>query len=74
MFSCLFLSLYLFTIGSFGMFLTRKHMIIMLISLELILLSSGLLFATLSIIMDDILGQIFSLLILTIALVKVLLV
>jgi len=49
------------------MFLVRKHIIIILISLELILLSINLNFVVFSIYLDDFMGQIFVLLVLTIA-------
>jgi len=61
------LSAFLFTIGVFGMFLSRKHIIIILISLELVLLSINLNFISFSIHLDDFLGQIYVLLILTVA-------
>ena len=67
MFIYLFLSLILFTIGSFGMFLSRKHIIIMLISLELLLLSININFVIFSAYLDDFLGQIYVLVILTVA-------
>lgn len=63
----LILSMSLFLIGSFGMFLSRKHVIIILISLELILLSCNINFVVFSVYLDDILGQIFALLVLTVA-------
>lgn len=48
------------------MFLERKNIIIILISLELILLSANINFVFFSILLDDLLGQIFALLILTV--------
>lgn len=57
----------LFLIGIYGIFLTRKNIIIVLMSIELLLLSLNLLFITVSITLDDILGQALSLYILTIA-------
>jgi NADH-quinone oxidoreductase subunit K len=61
----IFLSLFLFVVGSFGMFLSRKHVIIILISLELLILSINLNFIIFSVFLDDLLGQIYALLILT---------
>lgn len=61
------LSMCLFLIGTFGMFLSRKHVIIILISLELILLSTNINFVIFSVFLDDILGQIYALLVLTVA-------
>lgn len=63
----LLLSMSLFLIGTFGMFLSRKHVIIILISLELILLSTNINFVIFSVFLDDILGQIYALLVLTVA-------
>jgi len=61
------LSVCLFLIGTFGMFLSRKHVIIILISLELILLSTNINFVIFSVYLDDILGQLYALLVLTVA-------
>ncbi len=55
----------IFSIGVYGL-LARKHLIITLMSLELILLASTLNFIVFSIYLDDILGQIYGLLIFTI--------
>lgn len=63
----LLLSISLFIIGNFGMFLARKHIIIILISLELILLSVNINFVAFSVYLDDILGQVYALLVLTVA-------
>lgn len=63
----LVLSVSLFLVGTFGMFLSRKHVIIILISLELILLSININFVVFSIFLDDLLGQIYALLVLTVA-------
>jgi NADH-quinone oxidoreductase subunit K len=54
-------------LGFFGVFATRRNLIIIIISLELVLLSLNILFLTFSIYLDDLVGQFFSLLILTIA-------
>jgi|SRR5271156_3532015 len=63
----LIISTLLFIIGVLGMFLSRKHIIIILISLELIYIALSINFVVFSIFLDDILGQIFCLLILTVA-------
>jgi NADH-quinone oxidoreductase subunit K len=63
----LILSISLLLIGTFGMFLSRKHVIVILISLELILLSININFVVFSIYLDDFLGQIYALLVLTVA-------
>lgn len=62
-----FFCLILFIVGSVGVFITRKNIIVVLMSIELMLLSVNLLFIFLSIYLDDIVGQVFSLYILTIA-------
>lgn len=49
------------------MFIFRKHIINILISLELILLSINMNFIIFSLILDDLLGQIYALLVLTLA-------
>lgn len=67
MFVYVVLSFLLFLIGTFGMFLSRKHVIIILISLELILLSANINFVVFSVFLDDFLGQIYALLVLTVA-------
>lgn len=61
------LSFSLFIIGIAGIFITRRNIIIIIMSIELILASVNLLFIFLSIYLDDIYGQIFALYILTIA-------
>jgi len=61
------LTVLMFVIGIFGMFLTRNHIIIILISLELILLAININFIVFSIFFDDLLGQTYALLILTVA-------
>jgi len=66
MFIHLLLSLILFVIGIFGLFLSRKNIILIIMSLELMLLSINYNFLFLSTYLDDLLGQLFSLLILTI--------
>lgn len=66
MFIHLLLPLILFTIGIFGLFLSRKNIILIIMSLELMLLSINYNFLFLSTYLDDLLGQLFSLFILTI--------
>jgi len=61
------LAIILFIIGILGMFIFRKHIINILISLELILLSINMNFIIFSLILDDMLGQIYALLVLTLA-------
>lgn len=57
----------MFIIGSFGTFLVKKHIIIILIAFELILLSITINFVIFSIYLDDLLGQLYALLVLTVA-------
>lgn len=49
------------------MFFSRKHLIIILICLEILILSSIILFTFSSILFDDLLGQVIGLFILTVA-------
>jgi NADH-quinone oxidoreductase subunit K len=57
----------LFTLGVFGIFLNRKNIIIILMSVELILLSVNINFVAFSAELNDLAGQVFALLILTVA-------
>jgi len=57
----------LFLIGTLGLILNRKNIIITVMSIELMLLSVNLNFIIFSIYLDDITGYIFVLFILTIA-------
>ena len=58
---------FLFCLGLFGIILNRQNIIIVLMSIELLLLSINLNFIYFSVYIDDILGQIFTLYVLTIA-------
>jgi NADH-quinone oxidoreductase subunit K len=57
----------LFTLGVFGIFLNRKNVIIILMSVELILLAVNLNLVAFSAFLNDLTGQIFALLVLTVA-------
>ena len=57
----------LFTIGIFGIFLNRKNIIIILMSIELILLSVNINLVAFSAFLHDLAGQVFALLVLTVA-------
>lgn len=57
----------LFISGIFGILSNRTNILIILMSIEIILLSSNLNFVVLSIYLDDFTGQIFSLFVLTVA-------
>lgn len=57
----------LFTLGVFGIFLNRKNVIVILMSVELILLAVNINFVAFSAFLGDLMGQIFALLVLTVA-------
>ena len=57
----------LFTIGIFGIFLNRKNVIIILMSVELILLSVNINLVAFSSFLGDMVGQVFAMLVLTVA-------
>src|ERR1700758_560073 len=65
MFILLSFSTLLFIIGVLGLYLNRKHAIMILISLELLILSVNINFIISSIYLDDLLGLIYSLINLT---------
>lgn len=65
--SILILTCVLFFIGLLGIILNRKNILIVIMSIELLLLAVNLNFAAFSIYLDDIVGQIFILFILSIA-------
>jgi NADH-quinone oxidoreductase subunit K len=57
----------LFTIGVFGMFLNRRNVIIILMSIELMLLAVNINFVAFSAYLNDLAGQVFTMFILTVA-------
>ena len=57
----------IFTIGVIGIFLNRKNVIVILMSIELILLAVNINLVSFSIFLQDLSGQIFTLFILTVA-------
>lgn len=61
------IAMFLFLIGLSGIFLNRKNILLLLMSIELMLLAINLNFIIFSVFLDDILGQVFALLILTVA-------
>ena len=63
----LLISISLFLIGVIGIFLIKKNIIIILMSIELMLLSINMNFILFSVYLDDIVGQIFALFVLTVA-------
>jgi len=63
----LILAAIIFTIGVIGIFLNRKNVIIILMSIELILLAVNINLVSFSIFTQDLTGQIFAMFILTVA-------
>jgi NADH-quinone oxidoreductase subunit K len=57
----------LFTLGVFGIFLNRKNVIIMLMSIELMLLAVNINLVAFSTFLNDMVGQVFAMLVLTVA-------
>ena len=57
----------LFVIGIFGIFLNRKNVIVILMSIELMLLSVNINLVAFSSFMHDLVGQVFALFVLTVA-------
>jgi len=57
----------LFTLGIFGIFLNRKNVIIILMSIELILLAVNINLVSFSSFLGDIVGQVYALFVLTVA-------
>ena len=64
--NCATISFLLFLIGMFGLFLNQKNILIMLMSLEIMFLSLSFNLILSSVYLDDIIGQIFALLVLTV--------
>jgi NADH-quinone oxidoreductase subunit K len=61
------IALILFLIGLTGIFLNRKNILLLLMSIELMLLAINFNFIIFSVFLDDLLGQLFALLVLTVA-------
>ncbi|MBV9992503.1 MAG: NADH-quinone oxidoreductase subunit NuoK [Alphaproteobacteria bacterium] len=57
----------LFTIGVFGIFLNRKNIIVILMSIELILLGVNINFVAFSAYLHDLAGQVMAMFVLTVA-------
>jgi NADH-quinone oxidoreductase subunit K len=57
----------LFTLGIFGIFLNRKNVIVILMSIELILLAVNINLVAFSAFLGDLVGQVFALFVLTVA-------
>jgi NADH-quinone oxidoreductase subunit K len=63
----LVLAAILFTIGVFGIFLNRKNVIVILMSVELLLLAVSINMVAFSTFLGDLVGQVFALVVLTVA-------
>ncbi len=57
----------LFTLGIFGIFLNRKNVIIIMMSIELMLLAVNINLVAFSVFLNDLMGQIFAMFVLTVA-------
>ena len=57
----------LFTLGIFGIFLNRRNVIIILMSVELMLLAVNINFVAFSAFLHDLVGQVFAMFVLTVA-------
>jgi NADH-quinone oxidoreductase subunit K len=57
----------LFALGIFGIFLNRKNVIVILMSVELMLLAVNINFVAFSVFLEDLVGQIFAMFVLGIA-------
>jgi NADH-quinone oxidoreductase subunit K len=57
----------LFTLGIFGIFLNRKNVIIILMSIEMMLLAVNINFVAFSSFLGDLVGQVFAMFVLTVA-------
>jgi len=61
------LNLFIYFCGLLGLVINRKNIVIMLISIELLILGTNLNFIIFSIFLDDLSGQIYSILLLALA-------
>ncbi len=57
----------LFTLGIFGIFLNRRNVIVILMSIELMLLAVNIIFVAFSAFLHDLVGQVFAMFVLTVA-------
>lgn len=57
----------LFMLGVFGIILNRKNIIVILMSIELILLAVNINFVAFSVFLNDMVGQVFAMFVLTVA-------
>ncbi len=61
----------LFTLGIFGIFLNRKNVIVILMSIELMLLAVNINMVAFSTHLQDLVGQVFTMIVLTVAAAEV---
>ncbi len=61
------INLYIFFLGVLGVLTNRRHYLVIIICIEMMLLSINMSFLLFSIYLDDILGQLFSFFVLTVA-------
>ncbi|MBC8267567.1 MAG: NADH-quinone oxidoreductase subunit NuoK [Rhodospirillaceae bacterium] len=57
----------LFSLGIFGIFMNRKNVIVILMSVELMLLAVNINFVAFSVELGDLVGQVFAMFVLTVA-------
>lgn len=67
LFTQLVINFYIFFLGFLGVLTNRRHFLVVIISIEVILLMVNIYLLLFSIQLDDILGQLFALFILTVA-------
>lgn len=65
--SLIFLSNFIFLFGVLGLILNKRNLLIILMSIELMLAGLNLNFIFFSVALDDIMGQVFALYVLTVA-------
>jgi len=65
--SYIIISVILFVIGLVGFLANRKNILLLLLALEIMLLAININFVVFSVFLDDLLGQIFTLIVLTVA-------
>ena len=63
----LIINFYLFFLGFLGILTNRRHFLIVIICIEVMLLSVNMCFLIFSLQLDDVLGQLFALFVLTVA-------
>lgn len=63
----LIINSYLFILGILGILTNRRHFLVVIICIEMLLLSVNMFFLLFSVQMDDLLGQLFAFFILTVA-------